>query len=193
MIQAVILAAGRSSRMGTPKPLLKIKGKTFLQHIAGCLYQAGIQKITVVLGFNARYIQAAAPPELNYVVNHNFDNGQFSSLQCGIRHLEPERRGVLVCLGDQPHIQVEWVKKIMETLKNTPGDIFIPVFQGKSGHPVLYSSALFQKILSMSPTQTARDLRNDKSVKLVHVPLQSSGILQDADYPEDIKQIKKFF
>ncbi len=193
MIKAIILAAGRSRRMGTPKMQMKIAGQTFLQHISGCLQRNGIRHITVVLGFNAERMTAEMPPELDYAVNKNFDNGQFSSLQCGLRRVLPDCEAALVCLVDQPHIQDEWVNKITAAFRQTKGDIFVPAFRGKSGHPVLYSASVFPKIMAMAPTQTARDLRSRPNIKTRQVPLDDPGILQDADYPHDIIKIKKYF
>ena len=193
MIAGIILAAGESRRMGQLKPILKIGGKTFLQHIAGQLTAAGIDPIVVVLGYKADFIRKNCGIEAEFVINAGYQRGQFSSLQAGVKALPPSCRAAIVCLGDQPHVRAEWITALTAAYADTSKDIIIPRYKGRSGHPVLYSSKVMQKILQMEPSETARDLRDSFADSTLWINLASGGILYDADTPRDLREIQTRF
>ncbi|MBN2410652.1 nucleotidyltransferase family protein [candidate division KSB1 bacterium] len=193
MIAGIILAAGESRRMGKLKPVLKIGGKTFLQYIEAQLTAAGIHPIVVVLGYKPDLIRHQSGIKAKFVINDHYQHGQFSSLQTGVKALPSSCRAVIVCLGDQPHIRAEWIKELTTAFTNTNSDIIIPQYGGQSGHPVLYSSRVLEKILQMKPTQTARDLRDIFTDSTLRINLASEGILFDADTPRDLHKIQSRF
>ncbi len=193
MIAGIILAAGESRRMGKLKPVLKIGGKTFLQYIESQLTAAGIHPIVVVLGYEPDRIRHNSGIEAEFVVNAHYQQGQFSSLQTGVKALPASCRAAIVCLGDQPHVRAEWIKELTTAFANTNRDIIIPQYEGQSGHPVLYSSRALDKILQLKPTQTARDLRDSFADSTLRINLASEGILFDADTPRDLQKIQSRF
>lgn len=190
MIAGIILAAGESRRMGQLKPILKIGDKTFLQHIHGQLSEAGVEPIIIVLGFKPEEIKNQCGVNAEFILNHHYKRGQFSSLQTGVLALPPQCKGAIVCLGDQPQIQAEWVHTLVKTYNKTGKDIIIPVFNERSGHPVFYSGNVLKEIPKMSPNQTARELRGLFSSSVYRVPIQSDGILYDADTPRELEDIE---
>jgi len=194
MISGLVLAAGESRRMGSPKPLKKIAGKTFLWYIINQLKLAQIRDVVVVLGSKAENIQSncgVAP--VRFVVNHNYHLGQFSSLQTGIRSLDDKSEGALVCLVDQPHIKADWIQKLIAIYEQTNQSIIVPVHQGRRGHPVFYSSSLFAEICAMAPTVNARTLYSQHSQDIAEADVEDAGILLDVDTPDDMKQILSYF
>jgi len=194
MLPAIILAAGESRRMGQLKPLITINGKTFLLHIVDELTRAGITKIYVVVGYRAEIIiRESKLTGAEFIINEKYQQGQFSSLQAGIRQLEQGERGVIVCLGDQPQIKAQWIFRLMEAFNKNDPLIVVPKFQGKRGHPIIYSSRLFSEILSMSPTQTAHALSKNHADKIQEVEMEDRGILLDADKPEDLETLRGEF
>lgn len=193
MIAGIILAAGESRRMGSLKPVLKIGGKTFLQHIEGQLTFAGIDPVIVVLGHKADQIQDNSDIKAEFVINTRYQLGQFSSLQTGVKNLPPSYRAAIVCLGDQPQIRAEWITGLIKKWGESSGDIIIPSYDGKSGHPVLYSAKVLEKIKQMDPSQTARDLRDDFAATTVRIDITSDAILYDADTPGDLQKIQSQF
>ncbi len=192
MIDGIILAAGESQRMGQLKPIISINGKTVLAHIEQALRQADISRIFVVVGFSANLIQKKAGVNAQFVLNEHYQHGQFSSLQRGIAELSQDSSGVVVCLGDQPQIDAEWIRPLVAALEKTSAKIIRPSFGGKSGHPVVYASDLYEEMLHMPPTATAKELMQTYKDSTEFVPLDSEGILYDADTPEDLLKIRKF-
>lgn len=194
MISAIVLAAGESRRMGRLKPLIKINNKTFLQHITDELRIAGISDIVVVVGFEAdRIKQESGLSQIQFAVNKNYENGQFSSLQTGIRHLDKKCEAVLVCLGDQPQIRADWITRLVQVFGETRAPIVSPKFRVKRGHPILFSADLFDEILAMHPTQAAFDLKRAHKEEIVDVPIDDEGLIVDADTPDDLELVRRFF
>jgi molybdenum cofactor cytidylyltransferase len=194
MICAIILAAGESRRMGQLKPLLKIKEKTFLQHISEQVQKAGIDRIFVITGFEAEKVKKeSGVGAVHFLTNHEYSNGQFSSLQTGIKNLPKNCSGVLVCLVDQPHIKCEWIHKLLDAFQKTNAPIVTPKFKSKRGHPILFNSSLFEEILQMGPKQTAHDLKRNHYENIVDVLIDDEGLIFDADTPDDLKRVQGFF
>ena len=113
MIFGVVLSAGESSRMGRPKALLPIDGQTFIERIVGALKRGGIERIVVVLGFNADALrQQISHLPVEILVNPDHKLGQLSSLQVAVRHLQaaPDCDGVMLHLVDHPYIDPKLVR-----------------------------------------------------------------------------------
>jgi len=194
LICAIILAAGESRRMGELKPLIKINGKTFLQHIAGQIRKAGIEEILVVAGYNPQKIIAESGLDsVEFVVNKNYQNGQFSSLQTGIGNLPEQCEGAVVCLGDQPQIKAEWIEQIIAAARASNAPVVTPKFKTRRGHPIYFAASLFEEILAMSPTQTAHDLIQNHQNEIVDVSIHDDAIHVDADTPQDLQKVKAYF
>lgn len=194
MICAIVLAAGESRRMGQLKQLIKIQGKTFLQHITDQILNAGINKIFIVTGFAAEKIkEESGVTSAQFVINKNYSNGQFSSLQTGVYNLPKDCSGVVVCLADQPHIKSEWIIKMLDVFNRTNAPIVTPKFNVKRGHPIILNDSLFNEILEMSPTQTAHDLKTNHYEKIVDVLIDDEGLIVDADTLQDLQTVRGFF
>lgn len=194
MIAGIVLAAGESRRMGTPKPLIEMAGRSFLRHIVQQLQKADIDEIVVVLGYNAASIKAnCGVSDVLFVVNDEYHNGQFSSLQTGIRTLDKKTEAAVICLVDQPHIKAAWIQELLNTFKSGDQPIVIPKHQGKRGHPVIYSSKLFGKITAMAATDNAHMLQANHKDEIAEVEISDRGILLDVDFPKDLDQIAPYF
>ncbi|MGB2806293.1 MAG: nucleotidyltransferase family protein, partial [Sedimentisphaerales bacterium] len=148
MINAIILAAGQSKRMGKPKPLLRFNDTTFLGQIISVLKLSDVDKITVVLGAEAETIRKSVDLSgTNIVINKDYQKGQLSSLIAGIKQTPQEVEAILLCLVDNPFITEEVVNKIVQTFKETNNPIIVPVFEKERGHPALFSKSLFNDLL----------------------------------------------
>lgn len=142
MINAIILAAGESKRMGKPKPLLKINDTTFLVQIISELKRSNIDRITVVLGAYAEEIQRAIDLSgVNVAVNEEYKNGQLSSLITGIKDLPEKVEAAMVYLVDNPFITKEITNKIVDSFKKLNHPIIVPVFGKRRGHPALFAKS----------------------------------------------------
>ncbi len=148
MIQAIILAAGESRRMGMPKPLLRFGPTTFLGQIASVLRQSRVDRVSVVLGAEAERIRRSIDlPEVDVVINEDYAEGQLSSLIAGLKALPSQTEAAVVCLVDNPFISPAIVNQIVDRFRQTHSPIVVPVVMGKRGHPALFSSRLFADLL----------------------------------------------
>ena len=119
MIAGLVLAAGESSRMGRDKALLTYQGRTFLEGVVAKLREAGVGRVAVVLGYHAEEIQRALNLKgLEFIVNRNYQRGQTSSLQEGLRTLEGSNpEAVVLCPVDHPVFSSQTVRNLIETFE----------------------------------------------------------------------------
>lgn len=191
MIAAVVLSAGESSRMGRPKALLPIDGQSFIEKIVGALKQSGIARIVVVLGFNADEMRRQVehlPVEI--IVNPDYQQGQLSSLQAAIRHLQTTEScdGMLVHLVDHPYIDSKLVRLMIERFGDSGNVIVVPRHRGKRGHPVIFSKRLFQELLDAPRDQGAKAVVNAHRGETLEIDTEDVGITLDIDTPELYRQ-----
>jgi len=186
MINAIILAAGQSKRMGKPKSLLRFNDKTFLEQIISVLKASYVDKITVVLGPKAETIKKMVDlSATNVVINRDYQKGQLSSLIAAIVHTPQETEAILVCLVDNPFISKQTVNEIICKFKETNHPIIIPVFNKKRGHPTLFSRSLFNELLNAPKDRGARYVVYSNEEKILELDTSESGILIGIDTPRD--------
>ncbi len=188
MINAIILAAGESKRMGKLKALLRFKDKTFLDEIISVLKLSDVDRITVVLGAEAQTIKKLVDLSgTNIVVNKEYQKGQLSSLIAGIEDVPEETEAILVCLVDSPFINREVVNQIISKFRETNNPIIVPVFNKERGHPTLFSRSLFNELANAPEEQGARHVIYSNEEKVLELETCESGILIGIDTPEDYK------
>jgi molybdenum cofactor cytidylyltransferase len=194
MIIAVVLSAGESSRMGRPKALLPIGGQNFIERIVSALKQSQAGRIVVVLGHGAdvmrRHIEHLP---VDIVINSEYKNGQLSSLQSAIRHIEKENRcdGILVHLVDHPYIDNRLVDLMIGRFYETKKLIVVPRHQGKRGHPVIFSRDLFDELLGAPVDQGAKAVVNAHRAETLEIETEDQGIALDIDTPDLYRQYVK--
>ena len=191
MIVAVVLSAGESSRMGRPKALLPIDGQTFIEKIVAALKQTKVGKIIVILGHNARELQSKIshlPVEI--LINTDYKLGQLSSLQLAVRNLQPDLEcdGMLVHLVDHPYLAPALVEEMIRRIYETKKRIIVPKFHGKRGHPVIFSNALFDEILSAPMEEVAKAVVNAHRSVTLEIETEEERIAVDIDTPELYQQ-----
>ena len=188
---AVILAAGCSSRMGTPKALLDAGGgATFLDRLAGVFLDCGCAVYAVVAG-QAEQVASSArrAPEIVFVLNPDPSRGQISSLQCGLRAAAHGAAGVFFTPVDAPGVQRETVHALQQAFGET--DYVVPVFQGRRGHPVLMRVACVAEFLNPPAGATARDLLQARRAATRFLEVPDSAILDDIDDPDSYAHWRK--
>ncbi len=148
MLAAVILSGGASSRMGSPKALLPYQGRPFLEHLLEVTSHREIGARRVVLGAHAEPISKAVDLKADeIVINHEWEKGQLSSIQAALRSLPPGTDGILLCLIDHPLISSALVQELIEQFYKTKSAIVLPVYEGRRGHPVIFSASLYDELL----------------------------------------------
>ncbi|MBI3798012.1 MAG: nucleotidyltransferase family protein [Deltaproteobacteria bacterium] len=187
MISGILLAAGESRRMGSAKALLRYQGQTFIERICTAFLSAGVDELIVVLGARAAELRPALPahPILRTVENSRYFQGQLSSLMTGIGALSPESEAAVVNLVDHPLVTADTIKALIASFRATPLPILIAAYQGRRGHPVLFSSQVYGEILAAPLDQGAKVVVRKDPSRVREVQLDDSGILADIDTPED--------
>jgi molybdenum cofactor cytidylyltransferase len=184
-IGALILAAGDSRRMGRPKALLPLEGRTFLETLMDRFVRAGMAPILVVLGGAAEEIRNVVKLSLARVlVNPDPSRGQLSSIHCGIQALAPgEVDGLFIAPVDTPRVQIVTLEQMRGEFPGRP--LVVPVYQGRRGHPALFSASLFPELLHAPHDQGARAVVHATSRRL-EMPCDDPAVLEDFDAPEDL-------
>ncbi len=192
MISAIILAAGKSKRMGQPKMLLPWGGTTVLGQVISVLHASGVEDIVTVTGGYREQVEAVAKQHGSRVVfNAEYaDNEMLSSIQCGLGSLKAEAEAVLICLGDQPQVREGSVRKVREAFQRSRSGLVVPSHQMRRGHPWLAARPLWEEILKMKPPQSPRDFLNAHAKEIEYVEAGTSTILEDIDTPEDYLKFK---
>lgn len=188
LFAAVILAAGASSRMGTPKALLDAgSGVCFLDRLAGTFLDAGCA-VYVVLGAQAALVQPAIRRggEIQFVVNPDPSRGQLSSLQCGLRAVAPAAEAIFFSPVDAPGIARETILVLKDLL--TGMDFAIPIYEGKRGHPVLMKASAAPHFLDSPLEASARNILHARRSLTRYVEVVDPAILDDVDDAQDYQR-----
>jgi len=190
-IAAVILAAGRSSRMGILKPLLPLGGRLIMEEVICHFQEAGISDIIVVVGYQAgKIIPLLENQGVRWVVNGEYDRGMFSSIQVGVRNLSWDCRAFFLSPADMPLVNTVTLKKLVAAHREGKMDVYHPCYQQKRGHPPLISSALIPSILAFVEPGGMRALLSSYKATSLEVACDDPGILIDLDTPEDYERVK---
>ena len=188
MISAIVLAAGKSERMGSPKALLPISGRTFLENVLDAISRTSIEQIIVVVGHHQKEIEASMRLPL-VVFNPDYEKGMITSFQAGIRALSWDASGAFLFLVDHPLVEAATIEAMIMNL--APNRIILPTFQGRRGHPVLFSSDVLEEILALPSTEGANIVVRKDPGRIVEVPVNAPGILVDIDTPEQFEQLRR--
>jgi molybdenum cofactor cytidylyltransferase len=194
MIVAVVLSAGESSRMGRPKALLPVDGVRFIEKIVTALKSTRVAKIIAVLGHDADEMRRQIGDlPVTMVVNPNYKQGQLSSLVAAINSIQSSKDsasvdGILVHLVDHPYINPDLVNLMIDRFHETKKLIVVPRYQGRRGHPVIFSSALFAELLAAPPDQGAKTVVHAHRDETLEIDTEDEGVTIDIDTPEEYRK-----
>jgi molybdenum cofactor cytidylyltransferase len=185
-IIAIILAAGESKRMKTPKMLLPFKGKTMIEKVIDNVTGSGVDKTLVVLGAGKDDIlKVIGKYPVWHCYNKNYEQGMLSSVKCGFQSLPKGFEAALVFLGDQPMISAEVVNAVIDAYHSSKKGIIIPVYNSKRGHPLLINSKYREAIEKLEPNKSLRFIVNKFRSDVLEIETKAPGILKDIDTNED--------
>lgn len=191
-LAAIVLAAGKSERMGRNKLLLEIAGRTILDRLLDTLEESTIDEVFVVLGHRPEELRSCVEAHrAEAVLNPDYEEGMTSSFKAGLRHISAD--AVFLVLGDQLGLDGKFLDQMAATMESDPEALIVsPVYRRRRGHPVLFRRTLFPEILSLGPEETVRDvvLRHRTAHRLVE---SSVWYVLDIDTPEDFEKAKRLF
>jgi len=191
-VAAIVLAAGMSSRMGTAKQLLRLGDRTMLESVLDNLRDSRVDQIVVVLGFFAERIQREVQlGDVSVVVNEAYRDGMGTSLRAGLSGLDPQTKGVLVVLADQPFVKPATMDHLIAQYTEHRPQIAIPVYRGFRGNPVLVDHSVFPELRQLTGDVGCRAIFGSHTENILKVPVDDPGILLDADTAADFEKFQQ--
>jgi molybdenum cofactor cytidylyltransferase len=187
MLAAVILSGGASSRMGSPKALLPYQGRPFLEHLLEITIHPDISVRRVVLGADAESIAKAIPLKANeMIINSQWEKGQLSSIQAAVRKLPAGTEGMLLLLIDHPLISSALIGELIAQFYKSKKPIVLPVYEGRRGHPVIFSASLYPELLHAPLEAGARAVVWAHAEEVEEVPTNEQGCVLNLNDPETL-------
>ncbi len=186
-IDGILLAAGESRRMGYPKPLLRIGGESFVEHLARTMLDV-VERLVVVVGAHADRVRLAVPHDARIAIveNPDWERGQLSSLKAGLRALGADCRAALVHLTDHPTVQPATFRALAAEYNRGRAPIVIARHHGRRGHPVIFDCLLFAELEASPEDEGARRVVNADPGRIVYLDVDDSGVVLDLDTPADL-------
>lgn len=196
MITAVVLAAGRSSRLGTERDskLLLPWGDGDQPLVVGTvrkLLSTAIDRVVVVVGHRADEVgDALASTGVEIVLNPEFADGLSTSIACGVRAASQATVGYLFALADMPNVAADTITRMCNAFTVRPSAIVAPVAHGRRGNPVLFSDEFRQQLLSLEGDRGASGLLARYAESVVEVEVDDDGIFADVDTMQDYQKLR---
>lgn len=190
-IGAILLAAGGSTRLGQPKQLVQYNGETLIRRAAKALIEARCSPVVVVLGGEIDGSRSELTDlAVDIVINDEWRSGMSSSIRQGLDHLteiEHDSNAVLITLCDQPQIDSDFLARFVERYKKDKPEIIATDHDGVKGVPAIFSSNMFDQLLSLAGDKGARDMirRSDKVATI-----RADTVFSDIDTPEDLQKLE---
>ena len=193
VIPAIVLAAGRSSRMGRAKATLPAgDGHTFLTRIVRTFLDADVDDVIVVVGHDADAIAASFSESglpARFVVNRDYDRGQLSSLLAGLDVIDrPGVTAVLVTLVDVPLVSPATVRAVIDSYRRTRAPIVRPTSGDRHGHPLLIDRSIFGALRAADPSTGAKPIVRAHATAAGDIAIDDEGAFTDIDTEEDYRR-----
>jgi molybdenum cofactor cytidylyltransferase len=191
MFSAVLLAAGRSRRMGAFKPLLPFGERTVAEACVENLLRGGVGEVVIVLGHRAEELRAALAKRssLRFALNEEAASEMGVSIARGVEALSKTAEATLIALVDQPAVPPETVREILEARRQTGARLIVPTWEGRGGHPVLIDLALRRELLTLAPERGLRALFESRRRETLRLPVGSPFVARDMDTWDDYRAL----
>jgi len=186
-VSVILLAAGRSQRMGAKKQLLPIQGRPAVARCLESLRDAQAAEIVLVVNPEADdIVEAAKDFPVRVAVNEVPGSDMAASVMTGLACINREAAGVLVCPCDHPLVRPKTIEAMISAHVRMPDAIIIPVHRGRKGHPTLFPRALLEEL---GTGATMRDVIGRHHAKISLLNVDDEGVILDMDTPEDYRRI----
>jgi molybdenum cofactor cytidylyltransferase len=185
-ISAILLAAGRSRRMGAFKPLLPFGDQTVVERCVANLRDAEISDVLVVVGHRASEIrQQLEEQDVRFALNPDPDSEMSASIACGVEQIGDEAKAVIVALVDHPAVPIAVISLLIDEWRKGEGKLFQPEHEGRGGHPVLIDLEYRDELLNLDSQLGLRALFDRHREQVRRLPVDSPFVARDMDTWED--------
>ncbi len=189
-VAAIVLAAGSSTRFGSTKQLAHLAGRPLVRATIESLAHAALDEVVVVVGHDARRVEAALQGlPLRVVVNEDHRAGMGGSIAVGIGSLRPTTHAAIVALGDQP-LPAGVLERLIDTWRDGGAAIVVPSYRGTRGNPVLFDASMFPDLRALRREPGARGLIASAE-HLVAVVELDRELPIDVDTPADLESLEE--
>jgi CTP:molybdopterin cytidylyltransferase MocA len=185
-VAAILLAAGRSRRMGAFKPLLPFGNQTVIEACVNHLLDAGVETLVVVAGHRAGEIsEKLSHLSVDFALNDEEESEMGVSIARGVERLPPDAGAMLIALCDQPAIPPAVIRLLVEEWRRTGSPLIVPEFEGRGGHPVLIDGRFREELLRLDPERGLRSLFDAHREAVRRVAVASPFVARDMDTWQD--------
>ena len=188
-VSAILLAAGKSERMGENKLLLPFGGRTVIQRTLDSLLASRVGEVIVVLGNKAPEINASiGSRRARSVLNPNFAQGMSTSLIKGLGVVHPQAKFVIIALGDQPLVTPRVYNQLIEAALNSQKGIIIPTCKGERGNPIVISTRYRAELMQQTGDIGGRELLKSHPEDVLEVPVDCEGVVVNINTKEEYEK-----
>ncbi len=188
-IHALVLAAGGSSRFGSPKQLVRIDGRPMLHTVVSRAAEIAGSQVTVVLGAHARELAPLlSHTTASVVVNRDWESGMASSIRAGVASLGGAAEGLIIMLADQPAVTAEDLRRLLLAWRRHTDGIAAATYAGSVGVPAIFPRWAFSELQQLRGDRGAQLLFRRHVDRVTRVPMSTAGI--DIDRPEDLLMVE---
>ena len=191
MISCIVLAAGESKRFGSPKPLARVGAKTVLELIQEKLLLTEVSEVIVVLGYAAGAISPFIfkGPHIRTVINKDYTCGQTSSFKTGLSCVDPKAQGIMLWPADMPLIEADTINELIKIFPKKSCQILVPTYQGRKGHPPIFSAQLKNELNSLKDDEPLSDVLHRHEAETFKLAVDDEGVVLSFNTPEEFNKL----
>jgi len=183
-VSAILLAAGKSSRMGKLKQLMPLGESTMLEQTLDNLLGSKAAEVIVVLGYKAEEVmKRLSGKPIKVVVNPLYRKGMSTSIAAGLKFVDSQSQAVMLTLGDQPYVDSPTINRLIDAFSSDKKGIVIPTHQGQRGHPLIFARKYQAPLYDLSGDIGGREIIKQHPEDVLEVPVDCEGIVIDIDTP----------
>ena len=195
MVSCILLAAGSSTRFGSPKALARVKDTTVIGYLQNTLVNSKIDQVIVVLGDHSHDVELHIlnHKKVRLVYNKDYNLGQTSSFKAGLKAISPKAAGIFLCPVDVPFVSYQTIDLLIHHLGSHAPSILIPAYQGKRGHPPWFHIKHKNAFLGLENTSGLNVYEHQHESEITVLPVDDCGVISSFNTAEEFENIKASF